>query len=101
MTLDLNVSTPQGQSILVQKNRVFSFSLYKLGWLQVSSKYFALYFLRGNQLGICINGIFCTWARLLTFLASYLPTYCGSSHIFKILPNDQSTINYKKANRNL
>ena len=47
--------------------------VHKLGWLQVSSKSFALYFLKGTYLGICGNGIFCTWARLFVFLASYLP----------------------------
>ena len=47
--------------------------VYKLGWLQVSSKSFALYFLKGTHLGICRNGIFCTGARLFVFLASYLP----------------------------
>ena len=54
--------------------------VYKLGWLQVSSKSFALYFLKGTPLGICSNGIFWTWARLFVFLASYLDTYCDSSH---------------------
>ena len=75
--------------------------VYKLGWLQVSSKSFALYFLKGTYLGICRNGIFCTWARLFVFLASYLGTYCDSSHIFKILSNVRSTINGKKTNTNL
>ena len=56
--------------------------VYKLGWLQVSSKSFALYFLKGTHLGICRNGIFCMWARLFAFLASYLGTYCDSSHIY-------------------
>ena len=45
-------------------------SVYKSGWLQVSFRCLALYFLKG----ICRNGIFCTWARLFVFLANYLPT---------------------------
>ena len=78
--------------------------VYKLGWLQVSSKSFALYFLKGTHLGICRNGIFCTWARLFVFLASYLGTYCDSSHIYSRsyqIANVRSTINGKKANANL
>ena len=55
--------------------------VHKLGWLEVSSKSFALYFLKGTHLGICRNGIFCTWARLFVFLAGYLGTYCDSSHV--------------------
>ena len=73
--------------------------VYKLGWLQVSSKSFALYFLKGTHLGICRNGIFCTWARLFVFLASYLGTYCDSSHIYSRsyqIANVRSTINGKK-----
>ena len=72
---DLNVSIPQGQSILVQITRAFSCLtlVYKLGWLRVSSKCFVLYFLKDTHLGICRNGIFCRWARLFMFLASYLP----------------------------
>ena len=50
--------------------------VYKLGWLQVSSKSFALYSLKGTHLGIC------RWARLFVFLASYLGTYCDSSHVY-------------------
>ena len=46
--------------------------VYKLGWLQVSSKSFALYFLKGTHLGICRNGIFCPWSKLFVFFASYL-----------------------------
>ena len=53
--------------------------VYKLGWLQVSSKPFAVYFFKGTHLGICKNGIFCTWARLFVFLASYLGKYYNSS----------------------
>ena len=34
--------------------------VYKLEWSQVSSKSFALYFLKGIHLGISRNGIFCT-----------------------------------------
>ena len=83
--VDLNVSTPQDQSVIVQVTRAFSFLalVYKLGWLQVSSKWFAMYFLKGTYLAICRNGIFCMWARLFVFLASYLYgfTYCDSSHI--------------------
>ena len=77
--------------------------VYKLGWFQVFSKSYALYFLKGTHLGICRNGIFCTCARLFVLLASYLGTYCDSSHIaiFKILPNVRSSINGKKANTNL
>ena len=92
--VDLSVSTPQGQLILVQITKAFSCLalVYKLGWLQVSSKWFALYLLKGAHLGICRNGIFCTWAILFVFLASY---------IFKILSNVSSTINGKKANTNL
>ena len=101
MKLNLNVSTPQGHSVLVQTTRAFSFSVHKLGWLQVSSKCFALYFLKGTHQGICRNWISCTWARLFIFVASYLPTYRDTSHIFKILPNVRSTINGKKANSNL
>ena len=55
--------------------------VYWLGWLQVSSKSFALYFLRETHLGICRNGIFCPGAKLFAFLASYLGTYCDSSNI--------------------
>ena len=55
---------------------------YKLGWLQVSSKSFALYFLKGTHLGIYKNGIFCTWARLFALLARCLGAYCDSSHIY-------------------
>ena len=101
----LNASTPQGQSISVQRTRAISCLalVYKLEWLQVSSKWFPQYFLKGTHLGICRNGIFCTWARLLVFLASYLGSYCVwlVSYIFKILPNVRSTINGKKANTNL
>ena len=41
--------------------------VYKLGWLQVSSKSFALYFLNYTHVGIC------TWAGLFVFLAGFLP----------------------------
>ena len=70
--VDLSVSTPQGQLILVQITKAFSCLalVYKLGWLQVSSKWFALYFLKVTHLDICRNGIFCTWARLFVFLAT-------------------------------
>ena len=54
--------------------------VHKLRWLKVSSKSFALYFLNGAPVGIYRNGIFCTWATLFVFLASYLGTYCDSSH---------------------
>ena len=37
--------SPQGQAILAQIS-------LKLGWLQVSSKCFPLYFLKGTHLGI-------------------------------------------------
>ena len=53
--------SPQGQSILVQIN------LYKLGWLQVSCKRFALYFLKGTHLDICRMESF---ARELDYLYS-------------------------------
>ena len=56
--------------------------VYKLGWLQVSSKSFALYFLKSTHLGVCRNGILCTCARLFVFLASYLGSYCDSSYIY-------------------
>ena len=65
----------QLMSKLAQFNLLMCLALvYKLGWLQVSSKSFALYFLKSTHLGICRNGILCTWARLFVFLASYLPT---------------------------
>ena len=103
--VDLNVSTPQGQSILVQITRAFSCLalVYKLGWLKVSSKWFALNVLKGTPLGICRNGIFCTSAGLFVFLASYLLIHLVwlFSCIFKILPNLRSTINAKKTNANL
>ena len=104
--VDLSVSTPQGQLILVQITKAFSCLalVYKLGWLQVSSKWFALYLLKGAHLGICRNGIFCTWARLFVFFASYLGIYCDSSHIYSRsyqIANVRSTINGKKANANL
>ena len=83
-------------SKLAQFNLLMCLALvFKLRRLQVSSKAFALYFLKSTHLGICRNGIFCTWARLFVFLASYLGTYCMwlFSYIFKILPNVRSTIN--------
>ena len=95
MKLDLNVSTPRGQSILAQITRIFRSSL-QIVWLQVSFKYFALYILKGTCLGICRNGMFCMCARLFMFLASYLPMW-----LFNILPNVRSTINSKKAHANL
>ena len=69
--------------------------VFKLRWLQVFSKAFALYFLKSTHLGICRNWIFCMQARLFVFLASYLGTYCMwlFSYIFKILPNVRSTKN--------
>ena len=97
MRLDL-----KGQSILLQITKAFSFSLlYKLRWLQVSSKCFALYFFKGTYLGICGNWFFCTWTRLFIFLASYLPTATLLIWPFKILPNVTSTFNGKKDNTNL
>ena len=70
-------------SKLAQFNLLMCLALvYKLGWLQVSSNSFALYFLKSTHLGIYRNGIFCTWARLFVFLASYLGTYYDSSHIY-------------------
>ena len=95
MKLDLNVSTPRGQSILAQITRTFRLSL-QIVWLQGFFKCFFLYILKGTHLGICRNGIFCMWARLFIFLDSYLPMW-----LFKILPNVRSTINSKKAQANL
>ena len=76
MKLYLNVSTPQGQSILVQITRAFRCLalVYKLGLLQVSCKCFSQHSLRETHLGICKNRIFCTWARLFVSLVSYFPT---------------------------
>ena len=71
--LDLNVSTRSVN--FSANNQMEAVALvYKLGWLQVFSKCLALYFLKGTHLGICRNGIFCTWTRLFVFLARYLPT---------------------------
>ena len=52
--------SPQGQAILAQIS-------LKLGWLQVSSKCFPLYFLKGIHLGICRME-----SGLFIFLASHL-----------------------------
>ena len=72
--------------------------VYKLGRLQVSSKCFALYFLKATHLGICRMESFAREVDLI-----YIPsqpftynTHCDSSHIFIILPNVRSTINGKK-----
>ena len=84
--------SPQGQSILVQIN------LYKLGWLQVSSKCFALYFLKGTHLDICRMESF---ARELDYLYPYVAIYLlyslrDSSHTFNVVPNVRSTNMVKK-----
>ena len=60
-------------SKLAQFTDAFSFSLQ----IRVIESFFQVIcsvFLKGTYLGIFINGIFCTWARLFLFLASYLPT---------------------------
>ena len=94
MKLDLNLST---RSVNLSANNQGIY-VYKWGWLQVSSKYFALYVLKGTHLVIGRNGIFSLWARLFIFLDIYVPTYCDCFHIFKILPIVRSTINGRKAN---
>ena len=70
----LNVSTPQGQPILlVQITRVFSFILQ----IRVITSFFQVFcylFFKGTHLGICRNGILYMWARLFMFLANYLRT---------------------------
>ena len=43
--------TTRSVNFSTNNTRAFRFSLHKLGWLQVSSKCFALYFLKGNSPG--------------------------------------------------
>ena len=73
--------------------------------IRVVTSFFQVFcslFFKGNSPGDLQNGIFCRLAGLFIFLASHLPsTHCDFSHIFKILPNVRSTINGKKADKNL